>query len=164
MGIIKNVVVAGTVLLLTLNLIYVFIIPSFQPGSESTLRIKNLNASADGSIHYFDGGSGCDSFEPDDSIHFDVTSNSPIYEEIDLTFDFNVENVLRGGREYRRISMNGGGIECGAQGEERTFYQYSLKIPGNIDRITVELLDPRVVQNWGDYSFFLLCNSTSMKC
>ena len=145
MGIMKNFVVAGTVLLLTLNLIYGFIIPTVQPRTDRTLKIKNLDANANVPAHHFDAGSVCDGLEPNEFFPFDGISNIPIYEEIDISFDFNMENVLREGKEYRRISVKGGGIECGLHGEERPFFQYSLIIQGNIDEITVELFDPRPV-------------------
>lgn len=146
MSIIKNLIVAGTVLLLTMNLLHVFITPTLQPGTDSAVQINNLDVNTHGAAPYHDDESGYDSKEPKDSFQSQATSSSGICQEIDISFDFTVENVLRGGREYRRVSVNGGGIECGMQGEERPFFQHSLTVPGNIDQLTVKLLDPHVVQ------------------
>jgi len=62
--------------------------------------------------------------------------------EFEISISYTIQPIYRDCRLFSRLSIKNGGIELGTQGEELPFYKHILETPGEIDKISVELLDP----------------------
>jgi hypothetical protein len=72
----------------------------------------------------------------------ELKNNNLIKIKETLNLDFKVNTISRSGHEYDQIIIDNGGIECGDHGEERPFYQHTIKTPGKITNIDLTKLVP----------------------
>jgi hypothetical protein len=84
--------------------------------------------------------------EDDSNILKDIITKN-IKHELELSVDYQIQNLIRGGRLYQRVLLKDGGIDCSPFGTEQPFLWHLLTVPGELTYISVNLENPTYVSS-----------------